>query len=456
MPPLLVTLLVAALASAGAALAWRAGGPPGRPLDAASPLRVVVAAMLILLVAGSLALAFAGSAGGPLLVGTALLALGAGAWLGSTLWGRQPPIPTTAGDGPVRWPAIVVLAAIGSAALSTIVADAGIPLLTPNPQASRAAFAGMTFDVFRWLVPPAALVVLAWALASPSRARLLGAAAALAGVVGLEVLLASRALPFEIAFAAILIAWWSGRRLRRRNVAALGVAGAVLFFGVLLARMGPEASFRDPLDFLNFAVNRTVGRVVLIQPRTVDVAVEAIPADEPYWAGATYVRRLGVLLGRPEEHPPLGEWLYARLFPGEPPAFAAPGVLAEGWVNAGVVLALTLMVLLGLGAQGFGRLLARLGPGPVDRAAAAMVVVALARTYATSLNGFLLTLAVTSLWWLLARPGGFHLLLAARWRRGYGAVEGPGAGDAGGPSSDPGKGANQSATSARTSSIRSS
>jgi hypothetical protein len=259
--------------------------------------------------------------------------------------------------------------------------------------------------VFRWLVPPAALCTLAWALANPTRLRLLGAGAALGAVAGLEVLLASRALPIELAFGAILIAWWSGRRLRLRSFAILAVAGFVLFMGVLLARMGPEASFRDLPDFLAFTANRTVGRIVLIQARTVDVAVEAIPAEEPFWAGATYVRRLAPVLGGAETHPPLGQWLYARLFPGAEPAFAAPGILAEAWVNAGLLLVLALMALLGVVAQGFGRILGWLGAGPADRAAAALVTIAIARTTATSLNGFLLTVAVTAAWWLLIRPG---------------------------------------------------
>jgi hypothetical protein len=78
------------------------------------------------------------------------------------------------------------------------------------------------------------------------------------------------------------------------------------------------------------------------------------------------------------------------------------------------------MLLLGLGSQGFGRLLDRLGPGPADRAAAAIVAVAIVRTYATSLNGFLLTLGVTIGWWLLIRPGGVSLV--RRWLVGLLAV----------------------------------
>jgi hypothetical protein len=409
----LVALVVATAAGTGAALAWWSGGPAGRRLEPATPLRILVIAMAVLLVAGSVLLAVGGDVRGPLVVGGAMVATGAGAWLGMRAWGRMDGIPTHVSSSPVRWPVVAAAALVGGLALVSIMARTGIPLLSDDPQGSRGAFGGLVFDVFRWLVPPATLVIFAWALAQPTRRRLACAAVALAGVVGLEVLLASRALPFELAGSALLITWWSGRRLRRSAWLGIGLGAAVLFIGVLLLRMGPEASFRDPLDAFGFIVDRTVGRVVLIQPQTVDVAVETIPDQEPYWAGATYVRRLGQLFGNAADHPPLGSWLYSHLFPGAPPAFAAPGILAEGWVNAGLPLALGLMLALGLGAQGFGRLLATLGPGPADRAAAAAVTVALARTYATSLNGFLLSVAVTAAWWWLVRPGSSDVLRGA-------------------------------------------
>jgi hypothetical protein len=57
---------------------------------------------------------------------------------------------------------------------------------------------------------------------------------------------------------------------------------------------------------------------------------------------------------------------------------------------------------LGVLAAWLGGVLARLPGGPADRAFAAVVVVAVARTYATSLNGFLLTLVVSAGWWLVA------------------------------------------------------
>jgi hypothetical protein len=417
MSPAVDVLLIAACLTAAGTLAWRAGGPPGRATDLGPPVRILIAAMGILVAAGSIVLAVQGRTSGPILVGVAFVAIALGAWLGSRLWGRPAPISNETAEGPVRWWAVAVLVLGGMVALGSIVVQAGLPLVANEPQTARAAYAGLVFDVFRWLVPAGAVAACAWALAAPRPGRIVLAGLATAAVIVLEVLLASRALPFELAAAVGLLLWWSGRRLRPRIALGLAAAGLVFFLGVLLARMGPEASFRDPLDLLQFAANRTVGRVFLIQAQTIDVAVSSIPAEEPYWAGATYVRRIASLFDEPDDRPVLGAWLYARMFPGAEPAFAAPGVLAEGWANAGWPLAVGLMFLLGLGTQGFGRALGRLGPGPADRAAAALVTVAIARTYATSLNGFLLTVAVTAAWWVAVRPGAVDALRRLR-RRG--------------------------------------
>ena len=77
------------------------------------------------------------------------------------------------------------------------------------------------------------------------------------------------------------------------------------------------------------------------------------------------------------------------------------------------------MAALGVGAEWLGRIVAAAPPDAVTRAAAALLVVALLRTYATSLNGFMLTVAVTALWWLAARPGAIGVLRSlARGRTG--------------------------------------
>ena len=126
-----------------------------------------------------------------------------------------------------------------------------------------------------------------------------------------------------------------------------------------------------------------------------------IPGEEPYFGGSTYVRRLAVLLGQ-EDRPSLGFWLYERLFPASPAASrprvsrAKRGRMGDrsssraSWRRSGCL------------AAWLGRATARLPGGPADRAFAALVVVAVARTYATSLNGFLLTLLAAAVWWFLA------------------------------------------------------
>ena len=401
-------LAVAVLLALGAALAWRAGGPATGVRDPSTPVRLTVLAYLALYGIGSLILIATGEsdAAGPLLAGAGLLAFGAGTWLGSRFLGTTPPRAQASPSGSTAYrrsfrPWVVVgLAAAGLLALAVLVAQHGIPLLAADPQASRAGFAGPLFDAFRWLVPPAALVTFAIALSSGTARDRWVAAAALVGVGGLEIALASRALPLELAIEALLVAWWAGRRLSARVAAAMAAAALVMFVGIQLVRVGPEGGFSGAGDVGAFAVRRTVDRVVLIHPRTLDLVATEIPAREPYFLGATYVRRLAILLGA-DERPSLGYWIYERLFPGETGGFAAPGVLGEAWANGGPILAMAIMLALGLLAQAIGRRLAALPPGPTNLAFAALVSVAIARSYATSLNGLLLTLAFATAWWVV-------------------------------------------------------
>lgn len=398
---------VAVLLAVGAMVAWRAGGPPEAPRDPATPVRLTVLAYLALYGVGSLILLATGesSGPGPLLTGVGLAAFGGGVWLASRFLGETPPRArdtTTAPGAILRTyrPWIVVgLTAAGLAALAIIVVQHGVPLIARDPQASRAGFAGPLFDAFRWLVPPAALIALAVALSSGQARDRWIAAAALAGVAGLEIALASRALPLELAIEALLVAWWAGRRLSARVAAGLAAAGLVLFVGIQLVRVGPEGGFSGAADVGAFAVRRTIDRVLLIHPRTLDLVATEIPAREPYFLGATYARRLAILLGQ-EERPSLGYWIYERLFPGEPGGFAAPGVLGEAWANGGPILAVAIMIVLGILAQVIGGRLASLPRGPTSLVFAALVSVAIARSYATSLNGLLITLAVATAWWL--------------------------------------------------------
>ena len=139
---------------------------------------------------------------------------------------------------------------------------------------------------------------------------------------------------------------------------------------------------------------------MLIHPRTIEVVAVTFPEEQGFLGGSTYVRWLGALTGA-EKQESLGTLLFRKLFPDEPPGgFAAPGVLGEAWANGGPLLGAAAMFLVGFLASGLSRLGTRLRPTVVDRVFLAVLVVALARTYATSLNGLILTVAATSLWWL--------------------------------------------------------
>jgi hypothetical protein len=400
---IVVGAVVTCLIVAGGALAWRAGGPPDRRFDPATPARLVVIVYAVMYGVGSVVLAVTGEATtGPIVTGLAFLAIGAGAWLGRRLLGPVTGMAAGAEVGSIRPAVIVLLAAVGLVAFASLAGQYGVPLISADPQAARAGYGGIRIDTFRWLVPPAALVALAVALARPSRAAWAIAAASLTLVVGLEVLAASRALPFELGIAGVLIVLWAGRRLAARGWLALGIAAAVLFLGVQFARIGNEGGFSGALDAAGFGVRRTVDRVLLIHPRTIDLVARSFPGEHPFMAGATYVRWLSPLIGS-EPAPALGSTLFQALFPGEPPGgFAAPGLLGEAWANGGPLLAAVLMVMLGLVAVGLTRVADGLSAGTVDRTVAAVLAVALARTYAASLNGFLLTAAVTVAWWLCA------------------------------------------------------
>ena len=398
-------LAVLGLSAIGAGAGWWAGGGLATrrdALDPTSPVRAAVLAYLVFHVAGSVVLLVTGESdgAGPLLAAGALAAFGIGAAVARRFLGPQPRFGPPVDRGLSRL-GVAVLAAIGLVALGTLVARYGLPLLSSDPVISRAGFSGLAFDLFRWFVPVAAVATAALAFARPSRRDAWLAVGAVGAVGGLEVLLASRALPAELAIEVLLVAVWAGARLSRRAWIALAAAALALFVGIQLVRVAPQNLYQGVSGAADFAARRTIDRVLLIHPRTLEVVATTIPAQEPYFAGSTYVRRISILLGQ-GEHPSLGYWLYERLFPGETGGFAAPSVAGEAWANGGPILVVLVMAALGVLAAWLGGVLARLPGGPADRAFAAVVVVAVARTYATSLNGFLLTLVVSTGWWLVA------------------------------------------------------
>lgn len=398
---------MAGIAIIGAALlAWSSSGPRDRPFDPTTPVRAFIVAYVALYGVGSVLLLIGGESrgAGPILVVTGILAFAVGVWLAASVAGKVDPMPHGLSSGRPSIPVIAGLALVGFVAFASMAAEFGIPLLARDPQVSRAGFVGLQFDAFRWLVPPAGILLFGLALHDGGRSRRLTLAAA--GMIGATLLLlvaiASRALVFEFALALLLVFAWTGRRLPIRAYASITAAGLVLFVGIQLGRVGPDESFSGPTDVGQFVVTRTVNRVVLIHPRTLEVVAARIPAEEPYFGLSSYVRRLSVLAGEPAR-PSLGYWIYERLFPGQPGGFAAPGILGEAWANGGPVWSMVVMTLFGAAAHVAGRFVARLPDGAADRAFAALVVLAIARAYATSLNGTILTLIVTAAWWLLVR-----------------------------------------------------
>src|SRR4029079_17698007 len=102
-----------------------------------------------------------------------------------TRWRRGPARPmapgVAGGVGRARVVVVGVLAAVGLVAVGVLVAQHGLPLLAKDPQLSRSGFSGPLFDLFRWLVPPAAIFALGVAIATgSSRGRRVGAVADIA------------------------------------------------------------------------------------------------------------------------------------------------------------------------------------------------------------------------------------------------------------------------------------
>ena len=138
--------------------------------------------------------------------------------------------------------------------------------------------------------------------------------------------------------------------------------------------------------------------------------MDVVPAETPFFGGLTWLRRAAPVVGR-DDVPNLGYWIYPRIFPDQDPGirgYAAPGLIGEAWANLGLA-GLVLFAGLGVVLERLGALVALRRHGTGDLAAAAVLVVMLARTHALGLNGALV-LVVLVLGWRVVAAGGIGSL----------------------------------------------
>jgi hypothetical protein len=256
--------------------------------------------------------------------------------------------------------------------------------------------------------------------AADGRRRLLDFAA-IVGIIGFSVILASRYLVAELV-AVIFIAWLlAGRRVPARIAVALIAAGIVAFGGIQVLRAYDQAQGNE----LDFAVERSVNRIVMVQPRTVAALQRVIPDEEPYFLGLTWLRRIGPLVGR-EDIPNIGYWIYPEVVSGtqDTAGYAAPGLIGEAWANFGPA-GLLLFAALGALAERLGALVSRRRDSAVDIAAGALAILFLARTHALGLGGLAILVGLAVVWRVLAGPLaglGAATRAAIAWRPSAGPV----------------------------------
>ena len=407
----LAAVLVLAAIAAAAALCWPAAQRTGlRPWH---PALAWLALHALFFGLGSVRLALDGRSGPGLYVATAALLFGAAVALSDRLARRRAgggpePAGSRNDTRPVDAAPLRPLAAVGLAALGLLLVlptliRVGLPFLVEDITGARSELAGPELQLLRVAVPALAL-----AIVLGSRGRLVSWLV-VAVLIALEIALASRYLAAELVAVLFIGIGLAGWRVRPRLVLAGALIAIVGFGGIQVLRAYDQAAGRE----LAFAMERTVNRVVLVQPRTLEALQAAIPAEQPYFAGLTWLRRLGPALGRPDI-PNLGYWVYPRIFPGQtPPGYAAPGLIGEAWANFGP-FGLALFALLGVIAERLGAFLSRRRYATGDLIAGALAVVFLARTHALGLNGlaFLLLLVVA---WRIVAAGGLAGTRSALW-----------------------------------------
>jgi hypothetical protein len=408
-PPVAVVALVAGFSIAIAAT-MNADGR--RRLGLAHPAVAWLALTAVFFGLGTVALAVDGRPGSAAFTGAAVAAFGAGLWLSDRLSTRRAPgtakfatgVVAGAADRLRLW-AIAATAAVAVAAILPTLLRTGLPFLVPDITGARAELTGLPVQLVRVALPGAAAVAFVGGFgATDPRTRRTAAVAVLA-VASFELLLASRYLLAELAAALALVVLLAGFRVPMR-VVAVALIGAVLLFGAIqVLRAAGQAEGREG----PFAVERTVNRIVLIQPRTLDALMTVIPDEQPYFLGLTWLHRLAPALGR-EDIPNLGYWIYPRVV-DEPQAtagYAAPGWLGEAWANLGWA-GVALFALLGAAVERLAALITtrRDETGALSTAdliAAALAVLFVARTHALGVAGLGVVLALVVAWRVLAAP----------------------------------------------------
>lgn len=302
---------------------------------------------------------------------------------------------------PGSWRPLVALglAVLGVALILPTILRVGLPALADDITGARSELTGLTVQGLRVAFPALALGLLLTA-AGRQRAWRLASYAVIVGLLIFDLALASRYLGAELVAVLLVGVGLAGWRLPWRWLAAAAVVGVLAFGGIQVLRAYDQAAGRE----LAFALERTVNRVILIQPRTLEALQDVIPDEQPYFGGLTWARRLGPLVGRPDI-PNLGYWIYPRVFPDQdPPGYLAPGIVGEAWANLGPA-GLALFGLLGVGIERLGAVVARRRRGTGDVIAGALAVVFVARTHALGVNGLAVLLVIVIAWRILAADG---------------------------------------------------
>jgi hypothetical protein len=366
---------------------------------------------------GAVVIAVEGNAGVALYVAAAVTAFGVAVWASTRVAGDRASaaIVVDAPDpAPVRPVVAAILVALSVLAIAPILLRVGIPFLVPDITAARVEVAGPAVQLLRVAIPGAVLAAMVVFLRGRSRGAGWIAVALLAAGLLFDLTLASRYLAAEVVAAAVIAAGLVSARLPRAAVVAVGAAAVVVFGGIQVLRAYQQAEGHEVM----FGVTRTVERLFIIQPRTLEALQAEIPSHQPFFGGLTWLRQIGPAVGRPDI-PNLGYWIYPRLFPGqEPPGYAAPGLIGEAWANFGAA-GILLFAGLGVAVERAGALIARRRAGTGDVAAGALLILFIARTHALGLNGVAVLVVLVLAWRLLvARPAGLvdDVVATLRWR----------------------------------------